>query len=62
MGDVAISVPVLRAFIAQNPSVKLTILTRPFFAPLFNDIAITILGFNLLGDGLRTSLDPVERR
>ena len=25
-------------------------------------IAITVLGFNLLGDGLRTSIDPVERR
>lgn len=25
-------------------------------------IAITVLGFNLLGDGLRTSLDPVERK
>jgi ABC-type dipeptide/oligopeptide/nickel transport system permease subunit len=25
-------------------------------------IAVTVLGFNLLGDGLRTSLDPVERR
>lgn len=25
-------------------------------------IAITVLGFNLLGDGLRTSLDPAERR
>jgi len=25
-------------------------------------IAITVLGFNLLGDGLRTSLDPVERQ
>lgn len=25
-------------------------------------IAITVLGFNLLGDGLRTSLDPVQRR
>lgn len=24
-------------------------------------IALTVLGFNLLGDGLRTSLDPVER-
>lgn len=24
-------------------------------------IAITVLGFNLLGDGLRTALDPVER-
>ncbi|OSQ56938.1 diguanylate cyclase [Marivita cryptomonadis] len=25
-------------------------------------IAITVLGFNLLGDGLRSSLDPVERK
>ena len=25
-------------------------------------IAISVLGFNLLGDGLRTSLDPVERK
>ena len=25
-------------------------------------IAFTVLGFNLLGDGLRTSLDPVERK
>ena len=25
-------------------------------------IALTVLGFNLLGDGLRTSLDPVERK
>lgn len=25
-------------------------------------IAITVLGFNLLGDGLRSSLDPVQRR
>ena len=25
-------------------------------------IAVTVLGFNLLGDGLRTSLDPVERK
>jgi ADP-heptose:LPS heptosyltransferase len=38
MGDVAISVPVLRAFIAQNPNVKLTVLTRPFFAVLFDGL------------------------
>ncbi|MEM6693977.1 MAG: ABC transporter permease [Pseudomonadota bacterium] len=25
-------------------------------------IALSVLGFNLLGDGLRTSLDPVERK
>ena len=25
-------------------------------------IVATVLGFNLLGDGLRASLDPVQRR
>jgi len=41
MGDVAMTVPVLRALVEQNPSVKITVLTRPFFAPLFDDIKRT---------------------
>ena len=35
MGDVAISVPVLMALTQQYPELRLTILTRPLFAPLF---------------------------
>ena len=31
-------VPVLRAFVDQNPKVKITVLTRPFFAPFFHNI------------------------
>ncbi|EGV43055.1 glycosyltransferase family 9 protein [Bizionia argentinensis JUB59] len=38
MGDVAMSVPVLRAFTQQYPNVKITVLTRAFFAPLFRDL------------------------
>lgn len=38
MGDVAMSVPVLRAFVQQHPNIKLTILTREFFKPFFRDI------------------------
>jgi len=38
MGDVAISVPVLHAFTAQYPSVKITMLTTAFYAPFFKDI------------------------
>lgn len=38
MGDVAMTVPVLRAFIKQYPDVKLTVLTRDFFKPLFRDL------------------------
>ena len=38
MGDVAMTVPVIRAFVNQNPTVKITIVSRPFFKPLFNGI------------------------
>src|SRR5690606_10824897 len=38
MGDVAMTVPVLRAFIEQYPEVKLTVLTREFFRPFFRDL------------------------
>ncbi len=38
MGDVAIMVPVLRAFTNQYPDIKITVLTRPFFAVFFKDL------------------------
>lgn len=38
MGDVAMTVPVIRAFVQQYPDVKLTVLTRGFFASFFRDI------------------------
>ena len=38
MGDVAMTVPVLRAFVKQHPTIRLTVLTRPFFAPFFDDL------------------------
>ena len=38
MGDVAMTVPVLRAFTEQYPEVKLTVLTRGFFKPFFRDL------------------------
>jgi ADP-heptose:LPS heptosyltransferase len=38
MGDVAMTVPVLRAFSLQNPNVKITVVSRPFFKPFFDDI------------------------
>jgi ADP-heptose:LPS heptosyltransferase len=38
MGDVAMTVPVLRAFSLQYPDVQVTILTREFFAPFFRDL------------------------
>lgn len=38
MGDVAMTVPVLRAFVDQYPKIKLTVLSKPFFKPFFSDI------------------------
>lgn len=38
MGDVAMTVPVLRAFVNQHPEVKITVVSRPFFKPFFEGI------------------------
>jgi ADP-heptose:LPS heptosyltransferase len=38
MGDVAMTIPVLRAFTEQYPDVKITVLTRGFFKPFFRDL------------------------
>ncbi|PZX95272.1 ADP-heptose--LPS heptosyltransferase RfaF [Flavobacterium aquariorum] len=38
MGDVAMTVPVLRAFANQFPEVKITVVSRPFFKPFFDGI------------------------
>ena len=38
MGDVAMTVPVLRAFSLQHPNVKVTVVSRPFFKPFFDGI------------------------
>lgn len=38
MGDVAMTVPVLRALVLQYPEVKITVVSRPFFQAFFADI------------------------
>lgn len=38
MGDVAMTVPVIRAFVEQHPNVKITVASRRFLKPLFDDI------------------------
>ncbi|WP_029036352.1 glycosyltransferase family 9 protein [Salinimicrobium xinjiangense] len=38
MGDVAMMVPVLKAFTEKYPDVKITLLTRSFFAPMFKEL------------------------
>ena len=38
MGDVAMTVPVLRALVLQYPDVEVTVVSRPFFKPFFDGI------------------------
>lgn len=38
MGDVAMTVPVLRAFSLQYPEIQVTVVSRPFFKPFFAGI------------------------
>lgn len=38
MGDVAMTVPVIRALIAQHSNVRVTVVSRPFFRPFFDNI------------------------
>lgn len=48
MGDVAMTIPVLRAFSLQYPDVKITLVSRPFFAPFFNEIPnVSFFGVDL---------------
>jgi ADP-heptose:LPS heptosyltransferase len=50
MGDVAMTVPVLRAFAQQYPAVKITVISRLFFQPLFQDIPnVDFFVFDALG-------------
>ncbi len=39
MGDVAMAVPVLHVFCQTYPQVKITVVSRPFFKPLFDGIS-----------------------
>ncbi len=38
MGDVAMTVPVLQILVETYPDLKITVVSRPFFTPLFNGI------------------------
>lgn len=38
MGDVAMTVPVIKAFVNQHPNVKVTFVSKGFLKPLFEDI------------------------
>ncbi len=38
MGDVAMTVPIIRQFVKQNQGVSITVLTRKLFEPFFRDI------------------------
>ncbi|CAH0337414.1 Lipopolysaccharide core heptosyltransferase RfaQ [Flavobacterium sp. CECT 9288] len=47
MGDVAMTVPVVRALVNQHPQLKITVISRPFFKPFFEGIPnLTFFAFD----------------
>ena len=50
MGDVAMTVPVLLALTQQHPHLRITVLTRSFFSPMFHQLSnVTILEADVKG-------------
>lgn len=48
MGDVAMTVPVIRALVDQHPEVKVTVVSRPFFKPFFENLPnVSFFGIDL---------------
>ena len=57
MGDVAMTVPVLRVLTQTYPELKITVLSRPFFKPLFEDIPnLNFLEADVYGEHKRFGL------
>lgn len=51
MGDVAMTVPVIRELSIQYPEVKITVLTRAFFNPFFRDLKnVTVFNADVKGN------------
>jgi len=42
MGDVAMSVPVLKSLLEHYPELKVTVVTKSFFKPLFDNLDVTV--------------------
>ncbi len=65
MGDVAMTVPVVRALAVQYPQVRITVLSRPFARPLFEHLApnVGFMGADVKGEyrGLK-GLNALYRR
>lgn len=50
MGDVAMTVPVLKAFTETYPHIPITVVSRPFFKPLFTDLpSVSFFGADVKG-------------
>lgn len=63
MGDVAMTVPVLRVFTQTYPEVKITVLSRPFFKPFFEGIPnLDFLEADVYGEHKRLGLIKLAKK
>lgn len=51
MGDVAMTVPVIQSLAKQYPKVRITVLSRPFARPFFEDLAPNVGLWKLISRG-----------
>lgn len=49
MGDVAMTIPVLKAFTQKYPEVKITVLTKAFFTPFFTQLPVQVKAVEING-------------
>ncbi|WP_026451793.1 glycosyltransferase family 9 protein [Aequorivita capsosiphonis] len=63
MGDVAMTVPVLRVFVQTFPEVKITVLSRPVFKPFFEGIPnLDFLEADVYGEHKRLGLIKLAKK
>lgn len=63
MGDVAMTVPVLRVLAQTYPELKITVLSRPFFKPFFEEIPnVDFLEADVYGEHKRFGLVKLANR
>ncbi|MGO3184427.1 MAG: glycosyltransferase family 9 protein [Aequorivita sp.] len=63
MGDVAMTIPVLRVLTQTYPELKITVLTRPFFEPFFEGIPnLDFLEADIYGEHKRLGLIKLAKK
>ena len=59
LGDVAMTIPVLHSIKQQYPNVSITVISKPWMKPLFNEIGVDFIGIEKR-EGLKGGVDLIR--